>query len=200
MGNYLLGDLYFGKLKYIDWIKYSIIKTGKELESDIWLMDILQPRSIDEYNRFASVELTDKIVKDIEITINSFKMGRLFLTRAKFKFGEKKVDAPLLVDWCRDPISCVTHPILKFTMVDIDREHMIPLKDIVNLDEIDKLEPDMYATIIKKISTKAFAKKFNKYIEELDAKKEQISNAEKQVEIKKQQHAEHKNSFQKIEL
>ena len=199
MKFYFLEDLFFGKPD-LDWVKYRVVKTKKELIDDIQVMNILQPRSVEEYNRFASAEMSEKNIQQIEDTINNLKMGKLFLTRAKFNFGEKEVDAPLLVEWNRDPKYCAINPILKHTVIDIDRDHMIPLKDVVNLDNIDKLHPDMYAKLIQKISTKAFANKFNKFVKELDDKKEHISNAEKQVEIKKQQHAEHKNSFQKIEL
>lgn len=200
MEYYFLKDLYYGKPEDIDWVRHRLVKTTKTLKDDVWFMNVLQPKSFDEYERFAATEISKKGLEKLEDTINNFKMGYLFLTRAKFNINGKKFDAPLLVEWNRNPKVAATHPILHHTITDIDREHMIPLKDVVNLKDVNKLEPDMYAKLIKEISTKTFAKKFNKFIEELDEHKANIENAKNQVEIHKQNHKNHKESFEKIEL
>ena len=196
---YFMNELYFGKTDF-DWVKHIIVKTSKTAKDDVWFMNVLQSRTLDEYNRYAGIEVNTKYIEKLEDTINNFKMGNLFLTRSKFNYKGKEIDAPLLVVWDRWPQNAATHPILHHTITDIDREHMIPLKDIVKLDKITKLTPSMYAKLVKEISTKKFAQKFNDYIKGIEQGKANIENAKSQVEVHKQNHKNHKESFEKIEL
>ena len=207
MEIYKLSDIYYSTDVGFDWVKnpYINLETKNLGKNYKPLINLCQPTSLEEMKELQNLEVTPAELKNLEESLNNLKMGKMYLTRVKSVINGKEYMIPVVVEYSplyshQKPVK----PIIKTELTigrDIPKdEKFTPLAKIFNLEKIGKLTPKDFEDIIKKISTKKFAKAYNAYLEKFDEYKQDIHEKETALQESKQAYNNHKDAFEKIEL